>query len=267
MINIKGFRVLELPLDNQKFAHHYLYIKEHNDRENPGKTLFVGNIDYLPFMTHEDIDKYLRVIFDRFGEIMTISVSEFANQSNDKDDTRFAHVIFTKKSSLKVILNANESDYELACQEAAEALHLLQDRPVMSRDTLQNMFGLFDADEDELEEEVNNYMKDFDEKELFEIEQRKQIQNQPDADGFVTVTNRNKRKRTEDVGEEINQRNHRRLANRQRNKKKKHYDLKHFYRFQIREEKLQQLELLRKKFDEDKAKIQRMKDSRKFVPF
>jgi len=56
-------------------------------------------------------------------------------------------------------------------------------------------------------------------------------------------------------------------VNRQRNKKKKQYDLKHFYRFQIREEKLQQLQLLRKKIDEDKEKIQKMKDSRKFVPF
>ncbi len=67
--------------------------------------------------------------------------------------------------------------------------------------------------------------------------------------------------------EDVNQRTHRRLANRNRHKKKKQYDLKHFYRFQIREEKLQQLELLRKKFDEDKAKIQKMKESRKFVPF
>jgi len=188
--NLKGFRVVELPLDNKNLAHHYLYIKEHNDRENPGKTLFVGNIDYIPFMSHEDIDKYLRILFGRFGDISSISVSEFSNNSNDKDNTRFAHVVFAKKSSIKLILNANDNDYELACQEVAETFSLLQDPPSITRETLINMFGLFDADEDELEEEVNHFMKDFDEKELFEIEQRKQMVNLPDADGFVTITHK-----------------------------------------------------------------------------
>lgn len=50
-------------------------------------------------------------------------------------------------------------------------------------------------------------------------------------------------------------------------KKKKGTELKNFYRFQIREEKMKQLDQLRKKFDEDKKKVERMKATRKFNPF
>lgn len=50
-------------------------------------------------------------------------------------------------------------------------------------------------------------------------------------------------------------------------KKKKDTELKNFYRFQIREEKMKQLDQLRKKFDEDKKKVERMKATRKFNPF
>ena len=50
-------------------------------------------------------------------------------------------------------------------------------------------------------------------------------------------------------------------------KKKKDTELKNFYRFQIREEKMKQLDQLRRKFDEDKKKVERMKATRKFNPF
>lgn len=44
-------------------------------------------------------------------------------------------------------------------------------------------------------------------------------------------------------------------------------ELKNFYRFQIREEKVKQLDQLRKKFEEDKKKVEKMKATRKFNPF
>jgi ribosomal RNA-processing protein 7 len=50
-------------------------------------------------------------------------------------------------------------------------------------------------------------------------------------------------------------------------KKKRTYELKNFYAHQMREEKREQLARLRKKFEEDKARIERMKSARKFKPF
>ncbi len=71
---------------------------------------------------------------------------------------------------------------------------------------------------------------------------------------------RNKRKR---VVEE------RRGSAHQRNRglKKKNTELKNFYRFQIREDKMKQLDTLRKRFDEDRERVAKMKDARKFKPF
>jgi ribosomal RNA-processing protein 7 len=48
---------------------------------------------------------------------------------------------------------------------------------------------------------------------------------------------------------------------------KKNKELKYFYRFQIREEKTKKLAMLRKKFEEDKLKVAKMKESRQFKPF
>lgn len=44
-------------------------------------------------------------------------------------------------------------------------------------------------------------------------------------------------------------------------------ELQNFYRHQIREEKREKLLTLRKKFEEDKAKIALLKSQRKFKPF
>jgi ribosomal RNA-processing protein 7 len=50
-------------------------------------------------------------------------------------------------------------------------------------------------------------------------------------------------------------------------KKKKTSELKNFYSFQIKEQKMKQLDILRKKFEENKSQIQRMREQRKFNPF
>jgi ribosomal RNA-processing protein 7 len=50
-------------------------------------------------------------------------------------------------------------------------------------------------------------------------------------------------------------------------KVKKQTELKGFYRFQITEEKMRDLESLRKKFAEDKERVAKMKEQRKFKPF
>ena len=50
-------------------------------------------------------------------------------------------------------------------------------------------------------------------------------------------------------------------------RKKKSYELTHFYRFQMREEKHAKLQDLRRKFEQDKLKVAGMKAERKFKPF
>lgn len=50
-------------------------------------------------------------------------------------------------------------------------------------------------------------------------------------------------------------------------KKRKTTELKNFYSFQIKEEKMKQLDIMRKRFEENKNRIQKMKEQRKFNPF
>ncbi len=52
-----------------------------------------------------------------------------------------------------------------------------------------------------------------------------------------------------------------------RKKKKKTTQLKNFYSFQVKEDKMTHIKELRRKFEEDKLKIAKMKAERKFRPF
>ncbi|CAG8538502.1 7224_t:CDS:2 [Funneliformis mosseae] len=108
-----------------------------------------------------------------------------------------------------------------------------------------------------LQEAVDEYIVNFEEAEL---ERRKDLEaklNQPDEDGFITVTRVGRRNVNTDgtitvtaaKAEEI------------KNLKPKNKELTDFYRFQM------QLIDLRKKFEEDKEKIAKLKASRRFKPY
>ena len=75
-------------------------------------------------------------------------------------------------------------------------------------------------------------------------------------DLYIFLYSRNKRKKASPADSKQRSR-----------KKKKQLELKNFYRFQIRQEKVEKLEELRQKFEEDKQRVAMMKESRKFKPF
>lgn len=199
---INGYRTVQLPLCSPLGATHSLYIKAHASRggeSSSGTTLFVGNVDYTTeSMEHTQIDEYLKCLLSRFGAIRHISISTFPeNQTNA--NTRFAHVEFTKKSSLKLALVATERDYfeagkEVASKFGSSNYEQLQNEPKSSVE-IKRLFPFIDEDPDELKEEVDNYMRDFEESELIAKIEREQKLNEVDDDGFMPVKNRNKRKR------------------------------------------------------------------------
>ncbi|KAI9199797.1 ribosomal RNA-processing protein 7-domain-containing protein [Polychytrium aggregatum] len=116
----------------------------------------------------------------------------------------------------------------------------------------------------ELKEQVNEYLN------LFDLEERRKQEeldaklNQPDEDGFVTVSRRSKRGTATDAhGAKMSAA---KLSDVQKLKPKK-LGLDDFYRFQMRETKRNQLADLRRKFEEDKRKIEHFKSSRRFRPY
>lgn len=77
----------------------------------------------------------------------------------------------------------------------------------------------------------------------------KRVRSEPDEEGFITVTRREKEEVV--VEKKIN----------------KAVNLEDFYKFQRREKREKKMEELRRKFEEDKVKVERAKQGRKFKPF
>ena len=78
-----GYFSLAIPLTELGCAAHYLFIREHHSGASSSsgktKTLFVGNVDLLHSMSHDDIGAYLRELFAPLGEVESVSVSSFAD--------------------------------------------------------------------------------------------------------------------------------------------------------------------------------------------
>jgi len=78
----------------------------------------------------------------------------------------------------------------------------------------------------------------------------KRLRSEPDEDGFITVTRRNR-----DDAAVVEKKQNRAV------------DLEDFYKFQKREKQAKKMEELKRKFEEDKIKMERAKEARKFKPF
>ncbi|KAI1390079.1 ribosomal RNA-processing protein 7-domain-containing protein [Hypoxylon trugodes] len=114
---------------------------------------------------------------------------------------------------------------------------------------------------DVIQATMDAYFTVFNRKEREAEQLAKRLRNEPDEDGFVTVTRGGRAApASRDEAEEAKQK----MLERQQKKKDEMTD---FYRFQMREKrKAEQIEIL-KKFEEDKKRVQAMKEKRgKFRP-
>ena len=271
MRKVKDFRLLRIPISASLC--HYLYVKEHKGSENgSGKTLFVGNVDYCKWREADEIDGIMRTLFSMFGTIEAVSLSDVPSSSSSSvssssssitsnQKSRFVHVQFENKKSLKAALNAQDCEYSPQCNEVMEQYGFSSSSfESKSAKEIRKAFVFPYEDPVELDMELADFMQNFEEGELAEKRERERRSKEADEDGFIMPKMRSKKKRksadkrgTGDV--------------RTRNKKMKTHELKNFYRFQIREEKSKQVTDLRKKFEQDREKIAVMKAQRKFKPF
>lgn len=114
-------------------------------------------------------------------------------------------------------------------------------------------------DEKQLQAEVNDYMLAFEEKEQEEREEARKTE--IDEDGW-TIVKRGK------VGGGFQQKESVLKALEDKMEKgKEKKEFKNFYAFQIRESKQKHIVSLRKRFEEDKLKINALKKARRFKPF
>jgi RNA recognition motif-containing protein len=197
MALIKGYRAIGLPivLDNSSVLQ-FIYLKEHvekstsdisiEQKKKSGKALFVGNVDLVLDMSHEDIDQYLRLLLSRYGDITEISISNINNRQ--QITSRFAHVTFAKKSSSSAALNASDLEYLDAGKEISNLFAIKKE--VKSAEEIREMYSFVSENPSELKAEVDQFMNNFEDSEKAERMAAEKRATEADEDGFIPVKSR-----------------------------------------------------------------------------
>jgi len=128
---------------------------------------------------------------------------------------------------------------------------------------------------DKLLEECNLVMQEYEEAEIEQRLAREAAENEPDEDGFITVTSNSvgveggKNELEKSQGQSTAAL--RRKNGQKRNRKKKDVngasELQDFYRFQRKETRKRTLQDLRKQFEQDLERVKKMKEDQKYKPF
>jgi ribosomal RNA-processing protein 7 len=169
---------------------------------------------------------------------------------------RFAYIVFAAPSSLRNAMTRMELDEPVVVSTA--------ERPVTLgvRRWAEDYNAQFVAEE-RLREGIAAHMQEHDGRVAREKLAQEQLA-EPDEDGWVTVAKKPEKRKPDVKKAENREEKGRGKKNR---RKKKKVELTNFYSHQIKEDKMNNIRALREKFEEDKQKIAKMKQERKFRPF
>lgn len=240
---------------------HTIYIKkfrsEKKSADKPvGKTLQVLNIP--PYATEEAITR----VFSIAGQVEKVKlIDSYDNEQktkyevkseffNEKRPFKFqiGFIVYKKSESLDLIIRSNE----------LPPLNS-EDHPVLTGIAKwTDAYNKQTVDRDQMQAEIDEYMKHYDKVKKAESTQ----EDEADDEGWTTVG-----KKGHNAGFKQKESVISKLEQKVQAQKKKAKNLTNFYSFELRESKKQQLVELRKKFDQDKLKMQSMKHNRKFKPY
>lgn len=256
---------LNFRLDDSKSVQRQIFVQEHsvrrpNDDKPAARTLFAVNIP--PYVQEADLKTAYNAIGDVERIVLVESVVEStANPNNEAEDVvnieskyfnetkpinkfKAAYIVFKSTKSLRNALQTTEL-----------AITVTTGIPKW-----RNEYNATWVNEKELEAEVNEYMAAFEAREQEVKADAKKLE--VDEDGWVTV----KRGKSGGGGFEQKESTLKALEDKiAKGKQKKEF--KNFYTFQIRESKHKHIVSLRKRFAEDKLKIEALKNARRFKPF
>lgn len=244
---------------------HSIYMREHfirlMDPNKPkGRTLFLLNIP--PYVTEKSLENF----FQQTGSVISVTFAEKPGRdeaekwlnnvtefSNNETPFRFkvAYVVFKTTNSVDRALQITSIDLfspttkETTIESGMQLWHTQYQRKMLDVEKTQAYIDQYMAAYDEREREAAAAAKN----------------SEADADGWVTVGKQGRNSGFEQKDTVIGK-----LEEKiEKGKKKK--ELSNFYTFQIRESKMKNIIQLRKKFEEDKQKIETLKQTRRFRPF
>jgi hypothetical protein len=201
--NARGYKIVDVPT-GLGICLHTFFIKEHTDKsvgaDAKGRTLFVGNIDYCKDRTLDEVQEIMHDLFGSFGEIESVSVSEFKNTLSHHT-TRFAHVTFDKRADMKSALAAAYEAYvegpgmtvveKWGSGDASTGKSILGKRGHTEVfNSVMDGFGFRYSDTSQVKEDVYSALKEFEENELIAKAERERRSMEADEEGFVTVKTR-----------------------------------------------------------------------------
>uniref|UniRef100_A0A8C3X0E7 Ribosomal RNA-processing protein 7 homolog A n=1 Tax=Catagonus wagneri TaxID=51154 RepID=A0A8C3X0E7_9CETA len=264
LLSLPGYSAIPIKFSEKQRASHHLYVREHKVREGtksswPQKrTLFVLNVP--PYCTEECLSRLL----SHCGAIQAVQVQEKPDLAESPREPkskffdpkpvpgfRVAYVAFQKPGGLSAALTLK-----------GPLLVSTENHPVKSgvHKWIQDYTDSV-LDPEALRVDVDAFMETYDKKIAEEEAKAKEEEGVPDEEGWVKVTRRGRRPvlpRTEAASLRVLEREKRKRARK---------ELLNFYAWQHRETKMEHLAQLRRKFEEDKQRIELMRAQRKFRPY
>jgi len=170
----------------------------------------------------------------------------------------YAHVSFKSDLELEKFKKANLEDFEKKNENNQDyGLKYL----------IEEYNNQINVDTEQLQKEIDESIFKFDVRESEHRKRIDELSSMPDKDGWITVTNKGRKKTSGTGGAKfapINLSPDELIALKDK-EKEKYKD--NFYRFQKAEKQQKALTTLRKKFEADKMRMNKLKEGRKFKPF
>ncbi|XP_008842983.1 ribosomal RNA-processing protein 7 homolog A [Nannospalax galili] len=259
-----GYSAIPVKFSEKQLASHYLYVREHRVREGtqsvwPQKhTLFVLNVP--PYCTEECLSRLLAPC----GNIKSVELQKKPDlaEGSREPKSKFFHPKPVPGFQVAYVVFQKPSGVSAALTLKGPLLVSTDSHPMKSgvhkwiSDYEESVF-----DPEALRVEVDTFMEAYDQKIAEEETKAKEEEGVPDEEGWVKVTRRGRRPvlpRTEAASLRVLEREKRKRARK---------ELLNFYAWQHRETKMEHLAQLRKKFEEDKQRIELMRAQRKFRPY
>ncbi len=117
--------------------------------------------------TNEEANLFLRDMFGGFGDISNIAISEFVGRDSKSmtRNARFAHIFFNKKSGVKSALQATQQMYDDVSETIGQKWGVGSSaRPKTSKEIVE-AFSQQGVDLEDLKDDVNSFMTEFEEQE------------------------------------------------------------------------------------------------------
>lgn len=300
---IKGYLPVrvQLPSDDGTRDETFAYVKEHAEKasnKSTTTTLFVINAPVVPGVATSIL---LKALFGSWADIERVTVVSHSTGAlprmtpswltKNSEEGSYAHIIYSSPQAFKKTMKALEKHPQITL-DAAE-LQTLQDASEQDHDDddptdhstqrssskrsivleLAENHRRSISNREQLLEQCNEIMEEFeDTTDALRVE-RERAANEPDADGFVTVTyNNSASNSTLEAHQQQQQqpsagskRSNSNSSRHRKKQKKKCEDLTDFYRFQNKQQKKDALQELRKQFQHDVEKVQKLRAN--FQPF